>query len=885
MTYFPTHSHSEMSWLDGMGSVQQMAQRVAKMNQPALALTDHGHIGGAIRLYKECRKLDLLPYPGSEFYLVKDATDKDEREKRYHLGLLALNEEGYRALIRLSSRSHQRDRFHRKPLIDMVDLATMAAEGVTEGIALTTGCFFGLFQQTLVHQGLAAAKFVAERFAAWFPNTFVEVQHHNIYMDSHDDDQIVADSIKIADALGLPVIIGQDSHYCDKGHKPLQDLMKEICYFGDTDDAKFPGDSFHLASATWVKSHYTQPQWDRAMEGHQRLLDLHDLILPDLDTYKMRVPKVAALPDRELARLVDQAMAQMGGLGFDRYERRVKEELKVIATMGMSSYFLLVKDVTDWCASQGIIYNTRGSANGSLVCYYLGITTVDPIEWKTEFDRFLSLDRQKPPDIDLDVESTRRQDVIDYLRSKYPTMVQIGTYSKLGISHEIDEMTGEESDKGSLFVQYQAAARRKNGVAGDIPPEDLEKLYALADVPVRKSAGAHAAGFVLPGEGHPIDKHLATMLIASSNTTVTQAMMDDVEDAGYVKLDLLGLRSLATITGCLNEVGVSLADIPWDDRKTAAAMRSGKTAGVFQFEGWTTSKGAREMKVDSTADAIVCMALYRPALVLQRDRYLRNRAAQKITSLDPMIDHLLQDTYGVPVFQEQVLGIMKAAGLSFDEYNAVIKAVKASNDKVIAAQRVFKDTEPIFIRKAVKNGFTVSGAERAWRTVAEFTDYGFNRAHATSYGIMAYRSAYLKRHYPLEYMGSLLHTWAGTPKEQKYITEARRLKIAIVKPDINHSEFSWSIDRSRSRPTLRKGLLSIKGIGAGVAASIVEERMNNGVYNDMDEFVDRVPARPVSGGKGYLAGGITAMNGAMKTLAQADALRSVGIRATDMEEV
>lgn len=885
--YFPVHAHSEFSWLDGMGTVQDMTARAAKLRQPGLALTDHGVMAGAIALYKSCRKADLLPFPGEEFYLVTNVEDQEERERRYHLTLIALNQHGYEALVRLSSRSHTRARFHRKPLIDLLDLSSMADEGATGGIALTTGCYFGLFQQTLVTKGRDAAAQVARMFAGWFPHTFIELQNHNIVADDHDDDQIVLHSMDIANDIGLPVVVGQDSHYCDKGHKEAHEMMKEICYFGDSDDFKFPGDSFHMASTQWIKSHYTKDQWDAALDGHERLLDLNDLILPELDTYKMHVPKVSPIPDRMLKRECERGMASRGCIDFDHYERRLKSELDVISKMEMSNYFLLVADVVDWCRQNDVIVNTRGSANGSLVCYVLGITEVDPLEWSTDFDRFLSLDRAKPPDIDLDVESSRRSEVIDYLRSKYPSMVQIGTYSKLGLIEEEDPDTGELNDRGSLFVQYMASKRRKGEVVGEIPADDRRRLWSLAGIPARKAPGTHASAFVLPGHDLPIDKYLATMLIASSDTTVTQALMDDVETCGYLKLDILGLSSLATVSRCLSTVGMKLSDIPWDDKKACSLLRSGnKTAGVFQFEGGSTRRGAREMGIYSTEDAIRCMALYRPALMNggQTTQYLVNKSKNIVPKVHPLIDGILHKTYGVPIFQEQVMGIMKAAGLTFHEYNEVMKAVKASNDKIAEyALDIFDETEPVFFRRAMSNGMTQQQAKQAWSMVKEFTDYGFNRAHAVSYGIMGYRSAYLKAHFQLEYMAALLQTWAGSTKEAQYLKEVRRLKIPVLRPDVNHSDVLWSVDSSRQKPSLRKGLLSIKGVGESAAVTIVNDRMDQGSYTDMDDFVERLPARPISGGKQWKKSGPKGLNGVMKTLGEAGALRSLGITKKEME--
>lgn len=869
--YFPVHSHSEFSWLDGMGSVQDMVAKVAKMGQPGMALTDHGVMAGVIRLYKECQKHGLAPFPGEEFYLVRDVTDDATKTDRFHVGMLALDAEGFHALIRLSSLSHDRDRFHRKPLIDFSDLAAMHEAGLTDHIALTTGCFFGLPIQMLVRNGYDSARAAVAMYRQFFPNTtYVEIQLHQADHDEMHEADVADYMLQIADELGLPVVAGQDSHYCDKEDQAAHDLMKEICYFGDGEDFSFPGGPYHLATTTFMRNHH-RGHWDRVEEGHADLLDRNKLILPELDSYKFNVPNVkgVVLPERHLRQMVQDHTAYL----FDNYQRRADYELDVIEKMGMAEYFLLVERVTTWCRKQGIFVNARGSANGSLVCYMLGITNVDPIQWNTNFDRFLSLNRKKPPDIDLDVESGRRHEVEAFLKTEYPTMVHMGTYSKLGMDE--DYITGEK--KGSLMVQYMAARRRQDGVArvrdGDGPRIDL-----LSVQQVRKGPGTHAAGFVLPGRTLPIEKYLATMLIASSKTTVTQAVMEDVEAAGYVKLDLLGLRTLETINRCLESLGRPRNDlswIPWDDRKACALLRSGKTDGIFQFEGYATMIGAKTMKVKNTLDAILCLALYRPALMDggQTDEFLEIRASGQVREINPVVDHVLADTLGVAVFQEQIMEIMEAVSMPFEEYNELMTAVKASGGKIFEyARDIISKTEPNFMKYAKACGIDRDEAELLWSMVVGFTDYGFNRAHATSYGMVGYQMAYLKAHHPLEFMAAVLGAWAGSDKESVYVKEARRLGFSIVRPDVNYSGESWVIDPSR-RDSMRKGLLSIKGVGANAAVTLVAEREANGPFQSIEDLIERVPARAVTGGRDWKKSGT--LKGTMKLLYDAGALRSI----------
>lgn len=880
--YFPVHAHGEKSVLDAIGSVSQMVRTTVKNGHPALALTDHGTMADVIRLYKECRKAGILPFPGSELYVVTDVNDPVGRENRFHLGMLALDFDGYKAMIKLSSRSHQRDRFHRKPLVDFGDLADMYESGVTEHVAITTGCYFGLVVQTLVHKGYEAALAMTRMLNGWFPNTYVELQKHGITRQEgvkYSEEEVADALLDIADDLGLPVVLGQDSHYCDASHQPVHDLMKEICYFGAGEDTKFPGGPFHLAQTGWLRDQWPKKAWARIEEGHGDLLDNHRLILPALENYQFHVPSVSKKPNTELARSCRKALSELlipEGHTLKEYSDQLEFELGVIKKMGFANYFLLVGELCDWMRQEGIIYNARGSVNGCLVAYLMNITTIDPIYWDTDFGRFLSIDRKKPPDIDLDIESGKRALAIAHMRRKFPTLVPIGTYGRIGITE-----TEDGEDKGSVYVQYAAAKRKKEGSYNGIEARDRPLLEALATQPVRKSLGVHAGGYVLGTDSLPVSDYLALALVASSDTTVTQAPMEDVEEVGFMKLDMLGLRALETLNTALVNIGYQPNEwgwIPWDDPQACKVLRSGYTDGIFQFEGWSTRKGGKEMGVRSTMDAIRCLALYRPALMGggQKDMYLANRGKPRDKRpylLHPYFDPILDVTDGVPVFQEQVMKIMTSLDMEFEDWNDLMKAVKASNDKIDEyAKGIMARVRPIFMKLALKKGLKMGAAQKVWEAIVGFTDYGFNRAHATSYGVMAYRSAYMKAHMPYEYMHACLATWAGhKEKEPMFVNEIRRLGFKTAKPCVNRSQEVWTMD---SPGVFRKGLTSIHGIGGNVAEAIVKMRPAEG-FTDMPEFVELMPAVPVSGGKSYRKDGT--LNGKMAILRDANALACLDI--------
>ena len=883
--YFPIHAHSAYSAMDGMNPVADMVKRVKELDQPAMALTDHGVMSGSVQLYKAAAKAGIKPFLGMEAYVVRDVHDPDTKKTRYHMGLLALNESGFQALTKLSTLSWTADRFYYKPIIDLSDLAFLSQEGHTQNIAMTTGCFSSMAVQALITSGYPAMKSTLAMLAKWFPHSYVELQNHGITWADHGnitDLDIMQNLYQAALELGLPVVFGGDSHYIHPNEQPTHDLMKDICYFGAGEDVHFSGGPYHLLSQDEVIAK-SGPMWDDIREGHKDLLAKHDLTIPVLDKFQFFVPRMFKNADKVLRDMAEEGLVAIVGHGLpaavpDNYWVRLDAELDVIAKMKMANYHLLVHEhLTKWCADNGVIANARGSVNGSLVAYAIGITKVDPIQWATSFDRYLSLDRMKMPDIDMDVDFMGRQRVLAHLKSVYPTLTQVGTFAAIGFGKP-DE-NGEET--GSVVVQYMAAMGKKDPhFDRKVKPEHRKPLNALAATTVYKSMGTNAAGVILPGDGHPIDKYLPLARIISSDIQVTQFTKDDVEALGYLKIDVLGLRALQTISGTLIDLGRDPNDLAWiplDDPKVGAMLRAGFSDGVFQYEGWTARKGAMEMKIKTTQDMIFGLALYRPALMNggQKDLYLHNRFAPKAKQvrIDPLFDHVVEDTAGVPLYQEQITEMLRAVGMGFTDYNDLMSAIKASNGNIHNAADTFRRLQPTFYDLCEAKGLSDAASDAAWGAIIGFTEYGFNRAHSTSYGLLSYHSAFLKAHYPTQYMKNLLTVWSDNQDKTKvYSLEARRLGLTIVRPDVNESESGWTID---SRPNaLRKGLRTIAGIGDKAVDAIIAEREANGRYQSITDFTKRVPARPVSGGKGWAKLGESGLTGVSKALYDVHAFRT-----------
>lgn len=882
--FFHAHAHSHYSALDAIPSVEDMVQMAVARKQPALALTDHGNMSGTFRLYKEAKKAGIVPFPGIEAYVVHDVADK--KAPRMHLTMMALTRRGYEGLIALTSRSHERENYHFKPRIDFQMLQEASDEFGRESIVVSTGCYFGVLVQTMLASGERQARASVEYLARLFDHTYVEIQHHGIKRSGEEfgDDELAPHLYGLANDWGFPILITQDSHYVDKRHKPYHDLLKRmVIHTEGEDDAAFPGDAYHLASTRWVQDHYERwPQmWEDSLQSMEWLLEDNDLVLPAADTYQLRVPSSGHKdPNKILLAYCRAEMTKRGLMSKVEYAKRLSEELEVIEHHGMADYFLLVADYVEWCRNERIMVNARGSANGSLVCYLLGITQLDPIKWGLMFERFLSRDRSKPPDIDMDIEDISRGRVIEYI-SKRHHVCQIGTYNRLG---------QDQYGKGSILVQYLSYKRRTlsperfRAGYGDvkyiedlerIDPKEAHMLRELAGMGVKKSAGAHAAGFVVSGKDQPLSEYLPTMLIPSSGTTVTQPTMDDVEDMGYVKIDLLGLRQLTTVRRTLELLGrdpmLGLDWIPDDDKHTLAFMRKGRSdTGIFQFEGYTNAKGCRELGVRSTRDCILVTALYRPATMNMgyKDEFLSNRAGTtKPHYPHPIFEKHLARTHGVAVFQEQIMAILRDVGVPNEELNLFLKALKMSNDKAARAREIFRDSHDRFVQYMMNMGTKRDEAEEAWDMVSGFAGYGFNEAHGAAYGLLGYRTAYLKVHHPLEFMAATLITTAGTPKEDIYVKEARRMGLELLPADVNYSEVLWTLDKTNDG--IRRGLLSIKGIGAKAAEAIVAGQP----YTSVDDFIDRTPGRVVTGGNDWPDKKI----GVMKTLAKSGALMSLGV--------
>jgi DNA polymerase III subunit alpha len=911
--FFHTHAHTRFSAQDALTDIDKMVARAKSYKQPAVSMTDHGNMSGTIQLYKAGLKHGLPVFPGLEGYLVENV--QDTKAERYHIGLLSLTLDGYQALSGLSTISHRREtgNFHRYPRFDFANLAELSEDPRSENIAVLTGCYFGLVQQTLIKEGYDQAKAVVEMYARWFPNVFVEIQNHNIDHSKTKEpsgwtDEDICEAMEvIADELGLPLIVTQDSHYLEMKDKAAHSIMKRMVY-GSAED-EFPGDSFHFASSEWVQEHHDPDHWKKAQESYQLLLDLHDLEFPPLDSYSVHIPKTVKNPARKLRAALTAGLDALDATGKlryvrKRYEQRLEHELAIINKLKMAGYFVKWIQVVEWLDENNVAREARGSSNGSLVCYVLNITSCDPLQWGLLFERFLSEDRIKPPDIDMDIEDRWRDEFVKYMQKQFGA-VQIGTYAELGAR--------ENDDKGSVLVSYNAYLRRKyiedygkeegsrrfgyafgrglesiEAVRG-VDARDYKGLRALSRHKVYKSYGVHPAGLLLNGSDLKISDYVPKMLVASSNTTVSQFIGDDVEELGLLKDDALGQRTLTAMSrtqelileGDYDIEAMGMSDdphdfswIPLNDPKVCRFLRQGREKnGIFQFEGWAMAKGAKQLGIRNTNDCVLAQALFRPGvnqemtnLFIQRRKHAEARRG--IEYPHPAFEEVLKPTYGVPLYQEQGIEILRKLGMGIGGINTFFKVVKDSG-KGATLRNVDRlgEVKAQWAEVCEKNG--IDDVEWAWSFLEGFMQYGFNKAHSVGYGVRAYRAAFLKVYFTLEFTAANLETVAGKPAEAQHIKEARYMGISLLQPDINISGPLWTLDRTRE--AVRKGLLSIPGIGEMAARQIAE----SAPYESVEDLIERNSGHAVKGGKQYLKDG-TYTSGLL-ALREAGALSSLGV--------
>ena len=883
------HVHTQYSLLDGMSRISQLVERAKEMGMESLAITDHGVMYGAIEFYLTAKEAGIKPIIGCEVYLApnsrfsRSASDKSN----YHLVLLAKNQTGYRNLIQLTTKANL-EGFYYRPRVDRELL-----ERYHQGLIALSACIVGEVPRLILSGRLEEAKQTALWYKQTFGDFYLEIQRHPI----PELEQLNQHLIPMSQELDIPLVATNDVHYVNREDASAQDLL--LCIgtnssIHDQKRIKMAGDFYYLKSPEEMAALYQDiPQ---ALENTERIAEMCNL---KLEFGRLHLPEVdlpeGKTADQFLADLCHQGLAQYYPNPAPEIEERLDYELEVIKQTQFANYLLVVWDIISFAKERKILFGVRGSAAASIILRCLGITEVDPIENKLVFERFLNLERQEMPDIDLDFEDARRDEVITYVSQRYGKdhVAQIITFGTLGARAALRDvgralgMAYGDVDRVARLVPFRPGvtlerALDENNELRAIYEED-KVIRNLVDSArrlegVARHASTHAAGVVISKQ--PLTSYVPLQRASKGDgetTVMTQFTMEDIARIGLLKMDFLGLANL-TILGKAKEiiaqsqgVDIDLHNIPMDDAKTFELLSSGETAGVFQLEGAGMRRYIKELKPTTFSDIAAMIALYRPGPMEHIPTFIKAKhGLEPIRYPHPTLASILEETYGVIVYQEQVLFIVQAlAGYSLGQADIFRKAM----GKKIAA--VMKKEQRNFMSGAREMGYSSQVAEEVFALIEPFAGYAFNKAHSFSYALIAYQTAYLKANYPAEYITAFLITHADQlEKVATAVAECRRLGIEVLPPDVNRSQASFSIelDGESGAPAIRFGLNVIKNVGLGAVEPLVAERNKGGEFKSIEDLCRRADLHGVN-------------RRAMESLIKAGALDSLGDRGALLASV
>ena len=872
MSFVHLHSHSEYSMLDGASRIPKMFARAKELGMPAVGLTDHGVMYGAIPFYLEGRATGIKPIIGIEAYVApKSRFDRPaHRETAYHhLTMLSANPTGYRNLMQLSSLAFLEgyDSRSRRPRMDRELLAKYC-----DGVIVLSGCLSGELQKNLVAGKPDEARRVAAEYREIFGDRyFLEVQYQGLTQQPALNVQIA----EIGRELKIPIVATNDSHYSEKDDAGAHDILlciqmgKELA---DKDRMRFDTDQFYLKSREEMDLAF--PEYPEAVENTLMVAELcdieiplHNALVPDFE-----VPEGETLASY-LYKVTEAGVRRRYPEVTGEIEERMRHELSVIEQMGFPGYFLIVQDFVQWAKSQGIrVGPGRGSVGGSMVAYALGITEIDPIRWGLGFERFLNPGRKQMPDIDIDFDERRRGEVIRYVSDRYgeDRVAQIITFSTikakqamrdaarvLGLPYSVGDrlakmyppaILGKDAPFDACFDKnYEwprssgrndaygnAAELRKTFEEDQVSAQVIEAARKLEGL--RRQHSIHAAGVVIGRE--PLVNHVPLQRTDAEGEVVTQYEQNVVEMIGLLKMDFLGLRNLTVIEDTLAHVRNNkkeVADVdnaPLDDPMVFQLLQRGNSPGIFQMESGGMTRLLRQLRPDRFEEIAALIALYRPGPMEEIGRYVKGKLdPSSVKYLHPLLEQVLADTNGVIVYQEQVTQILQVVGGFAPEAADMVRyAIGKKKSEVMAKAKESFDAG------SLASGLTARETEQLWETIKPFAGYSFNRAHANGYALVAYQTAWLKAHYPVEYMAALLTSVkTNTDRMRAYLAECMALQIKVLPPDVNSSH----LDFTPKGDQILFGLSAIRNVGEAVAECIVSARKDG--FASFHDFARRVP--------------------------------------------
>jgi len=877
------HCHTQFSLLDGATSIEGMVKKAAKDEMRAIAITDHGNMFGAFKFVAECNKQKVKPIVGCEFYVVEDRHKKtfsrESGDVRHHQLLLAKNALGYKNLSKLCSLGFMEGYYSKYPRIDKELIMQYH-----EGLIATTCCIGAEIPQTILKSGEAEAE---EKFKWWLDlfgeDYYIELQRHKM----EEQDKVNEVLLRFSKKYNVKAIVSNDSHYLDKENANAHDIL--LCInTGDVQstpkgDAKgmrfgFPNDEFYFKTKEEMSTLFADVP--DAVENTIEIADKIDALnlKKDIMLPNFPIPAPFADADEFLAHLTFEGARKRYGEISAEAEERLNFELFTIKSMGFAGYFLIVSDFCDAARKMNVFVGPgRGSAAGSAVAYTIGITNIDPIKYQLLFERFLNPSRKSMPDIDTDFDDVGREKVIDYVIDKYGRnqVAQIITYGSMKAKTSIKdvaralELPLDESNMLSKLVpdapgtnyhdiydSTETQLKEKfNGddLAGVQKLREIIKLETLQGRVLKearllegsvRNAGVHASAVIIAPSD--ITDIIPVAVLKDSDMLVTQFDGKVVEDAGLLKMDFLGLRTLTIIKDALvmieqnHNIDIVLDDIPLDDNLTLELFQKGETTGIFQFESDGMKKVLRDLKPTRLEDLIAVNALYRPGPMDYIDNFVnRKHGREKITYDIEEMSEFLEDTYGITVYQEQVMLLsQKLANFNKGDADNLRKAMgkkdKYTLDKMKAQ----------FMEGCEANGHEAKICEKIWTDWEAFASYAFNKSHATCYAYLANQTAYLKAHYPSEFMASILtHNSSNIDQITFFMGECKRMGLVVKGPDINESEVNFSVNK---KGEIRFGLGAIKGIGEAATIEIIRERKETGPYANIFDTTSRVSLRTVN---------------------------------------
>ena len=837
------HLHTEYSLLDGACRIEPLVLRAKELGMTSLAITDHGNMYGAVDFYKTCKKHGIKPIIGCEVYVAPRTRFDREKvlDKDYnHLILLCENETGYKNLIKLVSLSYT-EGYYYKPRVDHDIL-----EKYHDGLICLSACLAGEIPQAILERDYEKAKNTALWYRDVFGenNYFLELQDHGI-----KEQKIVAEGIERLNAeTGIPVVVTNDTHYIYKDDSKIQQTL--ICIatnhvLGEDTGLEFHSQEFYLKSEEEMKQLF--PQFPQAVENTQKIADRCNF---DFEFGKTKLPYFEI--DENIShfdyfrRLCYEGLEKRYGNAPQEYKDRLEYELETVNKMGYTDYYLIVADFVSFAKNQGIpVGPGRGSGAGSIAAYCMGITDLDPMKYNLLFERFLNPERVSMPDFDIDFCYERRQEVIDYVTKKYGAdhvaqIVTFGTLQTRAAIRDVGRVMGmpyAAVDTVAKLVPNEFKitiddAVKKSPKLRELMQQDprvnelIETARRVEGMP--RNTSTHAAGVVITHD--PVSSYVP--LATNDGLIVTQYIMTELEELGLLKMDFLGLRTLTVIDDASKAAGIDINNIPIDDPEVYKIFSRGQTEGVFQFESSGMKQMLMNLKPTKLEHLIAANSLYRPGPAKQIDTFVENsHHPEKVHYALPQLKPILEDTFGCIVYQEQVMQILRSlAGYSYGRADVVRRAMSKKKKDVMEAER------KNFLDGCAKNNIDINIADSIFDQISEFAKYAFNKSHAACYALVAYRTAYLKRYCPAQFMAALLTSVLDSSnKVARYIAESKRLGLRLAVPDVNSSMKGFSANGN----VINYGLLGIKNLGTDFIDDIINER-RNGNFKSFFDFCSRL---------------------------------------------